>query len=339
MKNISTGNYNLIEDTHLRECIEKVLENNQYHGYSSPKGIKELRTKISSILETLWHFSIDPSNLLITTGSQQSIHLIIDAFLKEKEKILIEEPTYFGAIKVFQNQKLKMMGIPIQEEGINLIELEKKILEEKPKWIYVVPTFNNPTGYAWSKENRIRFLELINRYHLFVIEDDPYSLINLSDQHYPSLYQLNHGKNVIYLGTFSKYISSSINVGYILADSDIISKLYGYKESYDLCTSLFHQQVILTYLETYDLIQEVQDKISHYKKCLNDSFKKLRKEYKDHIEITIPKGGLFFLVRFKNKDTLPLLQDQQTYFIHPQKDQYVRVNICSILEEEKDTKA
>lgn len=331
MENISTGNYNLINDTHLKESIGKVLVNNQYHGYSSPKGIKELRTKISSILEGLWNLSVSPSDILITSGSQQSIYLIIDAFLKENENILIEEPTYFGAIKVLKNKKLNMIGISIEPEGIDLIELEKKIIEEKPKWIYVIPTFHNPTGYAWQEQNRIRFLEIINRYNLFVIEDDPYSLINLSDQNYPSLYQLNQGKNIIYLGTFSKYISASINVGYILADSNILSKLYEYKESYDLCTSLFHQQVILTYLETFDLIKEVQDKIPYYKKCLNHSLEKLRKEYKDDIEVTIPKGGLFFLVHFKKENILPLLQDKQTYFIHPRKDKYVRVNICSEL--------
>ena len=337
MKNISTGNYNIVSKEKLRICIEKVLEDNKYHGYSSPKGIKELRNKISSMLEKLWRMPVNPSNMIITSGSQQSIHLITDAFLKE-EKLLLEQPTYFGAIKVFKHQKTNMIGVSIQEDGIDLIELEKKIVEEKPKWIYVVPTFHNPTGYAWSKENRIRFLELVNCYQLLVIEDDPYSLLNLSKEEYPSLYQLNHGKNVIYLGTFSKYISSSINVGYILADSSIISKLYEYKEFYDLGTSLFSQQVVLTFLEKFNLLEEIQKKIPTYQKYYQLSLEKLQKEYGDKIECTVPKGGLFFLVHIKSKVELPLLQDKQTYFITPTQDQYIRVNICSITEE-KDTKS
>ena len=277
-KDISSGNHNLINDKNLRFCIEKVLDDNQYHGYSSPKGMKELRLQISFLLEDLWKQEIDSSNMIITSGSQQSINLVIDAFLKESDSILIEQPTYFGAMKVFRSKKLNMIGISIHEDGIDLEELERKIIEEKPKVIYVVPTFNNPTGYTWSIENRNRFLELVNRYHLLVIEDDPYSMIHFSNQKYPSLYQLNHGKNIIYLGTFSKYISASINVGYILAEDSTISKLYGYKEAYDLCTSLFQQQVILTYLRNFNLISEIESKISDYKKLLERWKYKIKKD-------------------------------------------------------------
>lgn len=330
MKNISSGNYNVINDTNLKLCIEKVLEKNQYHGYSSPKGIKELRIKISSILEELWKLPIDPRNMIITSGSQQSINLVIDAFLKERESILVEQPTYFGAMKIFKNKKLNMIGVSIHQDGIDLIELEKKIIKEKTKAIYVVPTFNNPTGYAWSKENRVRFLELINRYGLFVIEDDPYSMIHFSDEEYPSLYQLNQGKNIIYLGTFAKYISASINVGYILAEEDIISKLYEFKEGYDLCTSLFHQQVVLTYLENFNLISEIENKIPIYKKYLEKSLQEIKKYYGNEIEYTNPKGGLFFLVHVK-KGSLPFY-DNQTYFIDQKDNNYIRVNICSTLE-------
>lgn len=331
VKDISSGNHNLINDKNLRFCIEKVLDDNQYHGYSSPKGIKELRLQISSFLKELWKYEVNSSNMIITSGSQQSINLVIDAFLTEKDNILLEQPTYFGAMKIFKNKKINMIGIPIYEDGIDLRELERKITEEKPKAIYVVPTFNNPTGYAWSLENRIRFLELVNHYHLLVIEDDPYSMIHFSKQEYPSLYQLNHGKNIIYLGTFAKYISASINVGYILAEESAISKLYEYKESYDLCTSLFHQQVILTYLKNFNLISEIENKIPNYKKLLEKSLSKIKEDYGDYIEYTNPKGGLFFLVHIK-KGLLPF-QDKQTYFIDKTKDNYIRVNICSNLEE------
>lgn len=331
IKDISSGNHNLINDKNLRFCIEQVLNDNQYHGYSSPKGIKELRLQISSFLRELWKYEVDSSNMIITSGSQQSINLVIDAFLTEKDSILVEQPTYFGAMKIFRSKKINMIGISIHEDGIDLEELERKIIEEKPKAIYVVPTFNNPTGYAWSLENRIRFLELVNHYHLLVIEDDPYSMIHFTDQEYPSLYQLNHGKNIIYLGTFSKYISASINVGYILTEESTISKLYEYKEAYDLCTSLFYQQVILTYLKNFNLISEIENKISNYKKLLEKSLSKIKKDYGDYIEYTNPKGGLFFLVHIK-KGSLPF-QDKQMYFIDNTKDNYLRVNICSNLEE------
>ena len=156
-------------------------------------------------------------------------------------------------------------------------------------------------------------------------------MIHFSNQKYPSLYQLNHGKNIIYLGTFSKYISASINVGYILAEDSTISKLYGYKEAYDLCTSLFQQQVILTYLRNFNLISEIESKISDYKKLLERWKYKIKKDYGNDIQCTDPKGGLFFLVHFK-ENNFPF-QDKQTYFIDEARDNYIRINICSNLEE------
>lgn len=336
MNSLSSGNYNIIQENHIKESIKIVLDNNQYHGYSSPKGIKELRTRISLFLKELWNYEVNPSNMLITSGSQQSIHLVIEAFLNSNDGILVEQPTYFGAIKVFQNKKLNMTGIPIYEDGIDLVELEKMILEKKPKCIYVVPTFNNPTGYAWSKENRIRFLEIINRYHILVIEDDPYSLIHFSNQEYPTLYQLNKGKNVIYLGTFSKYISPSINVGYILADKKSICALYQYKEAYDLCTSLFHQQVVLTYLEHFDLIQEIKNRIPKYQKYLIRMQKHIKEKFGNQVDFTIPKGGIFFLVHFKNGKVPITLEDHQSYFINQLNQEYTRINICSLLDKERD---
>lgn len=332
MNSLSSGNYNIIQEDHIKESIEIVLNKNQYHGYSSPKGIKELRTRISLFLKELWNYEINPSNMLITSGSQQSIHLVIEAFLNQNDVILIEQPTYFGAIKVFQNKKLDMTGIPIYEDGIDLLELERMIRERKPKCIYVVPTFNNPTGYAWSKENRMKFLEIVNHYNILVIEDDPYSLINFSNQKYPSLYQLNQGKNIIYLGTFSKYISSSINIGYILADNESIHTLYQYKEAYDLCTSLFHQQVILTYLEHFDLIQEIKDRIPVYQKCLILMHKYIKEKFGNQVDYTIPKGGIFFLIHFKKKNIPQALKDKQNYFLDISKQEYIRVNICWILK-------
>ena len=117
---------------------------------------------------------------------------------------------------MLKKRNIKLIGIDLQEEGFNLVELEQKIIKYSPKLIYVVPTFNNPTEYSWTDKNRKKFLQIINKYNIIVLEDDPYSLINFSKSKYKSLYNLNKGKNIIYLGTFSKLISPSINVGYVL---------------------------------------------------------------------------------------------------------------------------
>ena len=218
--------------------------------------------------------------------------------------------------------------------GLVLKDLEDKISEFKPKLIYVTPTFNNPTGYAWNNEYRQEFLKIINKYNLLVIEDDPYSLINFSDYCYKSLYELNAGKNIIYLGTFSKYISPAINVGYILCSDEIMTTLYTYKESFDLCTSLFVQYVVLDYLKNNKLMAVIKNKISIYKNLLNKSIIELKELCKeDIVSYTIPQGGLFFNVKFKNKISCLELLNSNKYYINGEHNNETRINICSNMKD------
>lgn len=328
MQNLSSGNYNIINENKIKKSIQRVINNHQYNYYSSPKGIKELRIKISELISNLWDFQINYNNMLITTGSQQSINLITDILLKKHDSIIIEQPSYYGAINVFRNKNLNMIGVPINENGIDLINLEKQIIKSKAKVIYAVPTFNNPTGYAWSDKNRKEFLNIINKYNITVIEDDPYSMINFTDEKYESLYKLNNGKNIVYLGTFSKLISPSVNVGYILVNNETINKLYKTKESYDLCTSLFNQYVVLDYLSNNDLVEEIHQKIPLYKKKIEFLQKELINIYGENIEFSKMKGGLFFLIKFMNHQVPKQFNDGLEYFIDNNYKNYLRINIC-----------
>ena len=251
--------------------------------------------------------------MIITNGSQQSLNILSNILLHSGDTIFIEQPTYSGTIKVFKNKDINLVGIDLLEDGINLIELEEKIKQYKPKVIYVTPTFNNPTGYSWSNKKRKEFLKIINKYNILVIEDDPYSLINFTTNKYDSLYKLNKGKNIIYLGTFSKYISPSINVGYIITNT-YIDELYKEKELNDLCTSTFIQLVVLDYLKNNNIKELIYKKINKYKKLYNKTIKYLKE---NNIEYSSSKGGLFIHLRFNNK-------------IDNNHDNESRINICSI---------
>ncbi|MDO4283584.1 MAG: PLP-dependent aminotransferase family protein [Clostridia bacterium] len=330
MENLSSGNNNIINEKKIKESIQRVINTKKYNHYASPKGIKELRIEISKLINKLWNFKISASNILITTGSQQSINLVSDILLHQGDTILIEQPTYSGTIKIFRNKSIHMIGINISEDGIDIQALKKAIIQNDPKLIYVVPTFNNPTGYAWEYENRLAFLSIINQYHITVIEDDPYSMLNFTNQKYDSLYKLNNGKNIIYLGTFSKLISPSINVGYIIAESSVINELYQYKESYDLCTSLFNQYVILDYLENNDLQAEINLKIAKYQQLLKNTEYDLKNKYKDNIIIHHPKGGIFLFIKFLNIPIPPTFENGSNYFISKIDNHYSRVNICCL---------
>lgn len=329
--NKSLGTYNIFDNKGINRSIENVLKGNiNFNTYTTPKGLQELRIEISKFLYKIWNYEVDYNNMLITTGSQQSINIISSSLINDGDVVLIEQPTYFGAIDVFKKRNIKLVGIDLQEDGLDLVELERKIIKYSPKLIYVVPTFNNPTGYSWSNKNRKEFLKIINKYNILVLEDDPYSLINFTKSKYKSLYNLNKGRDIIYLGTFSKLISPSINVGYILSDK--VDLLYLYKKSFDLCTNAFSQYVVLDYLRNNDLNNVIKCKTKIYKTLLKKSIKKLNSNYKNRIEYySIPKGGLFYLVKFKDKISEDEFEDGSNYFISKKANNVTRINICSEL--------
>ncbi|MBE5738894.1 MAG: PLP-dependent aminotransferase family protein [Clostridiales bacterium] len=332
MANKSSGIYNVIDTDGINRSILNVMQSGEdFNTFTTPKGLRELRQEIAKFLDALWHYEVDYQRMLITTGSQQSLNLLTYSLLKEGDTVLIEEPTYYGAIDCFKKKGVKLVGVRLFEEGIDLEDLESKIVEYKPKCIYVSPTFNNPTGYAWSGDCRVRFLEIINKYNVLVIEDDPYSLMNYTENEYKSLYQLNDGKGVVYLGTFSKYISPSINVGYILASADMIDTLYSFKESFDLCTSLFSQMVVLDYLKNNDLQKIIQSKVVIYKMLVKQIMDEIIEKYGDKIEsFSDIKGGLFLTAKFKGEVPKEDFSDLSRFYISGTHESEARINICSV---------
>lgn len=329
--NRSLGIYNLIDKDKINDSISRVINSkDNFYTYVSPKGLKALRIKISDFLYNAWCYKVDNKDILITSGSQQSINLIAYSLLSAKNTIFIEQPTYFGAIDVFKKRNINLIGIDLTEDGFDLQELEEKIIQYLPKLIYVTPTFNNPTGYAWSNKKRKEFLKLINKYNIIVVEDDPYSYISFTKYKYHTLYELNNRRNIIYLGTFSKLISSSINVGYIICESKYMNAIYSYKKSFDLCTSAFFQYVILDYLTNYDVLELTRLKISKYKELLNNSITNIKYNYKNEIiDYTKSKGGLFYVVKFKHKVNEELYDNLNSYYLDEGHEFETRINICS----------
>lgn len=333
MINKSSGVYNLIDKDGINKSINNVLSSGvDFNTYSSPKGLKDLRIEISKFLSCIWNCETNFNDMLITSGAQQSINLIVYSLLKEGDVVFIEEPTYFGAIDVFKERNVNLVGFNLENNDYDFNDLESKIIKYKPKFIYVTPTFNNPTGNAWNNDIRKKFLDIVNRYNVLVIEDDPYSLINYSDYNYKSLYQLNNGKNIFYIGTFSKYISPSINVGYILCDKSFMSSIYSFKESFDLSTSLFLQYVVLDYLKNNNLIKVIKNKIVVYKNLLHKTQDELLIKYGESIDcFSNIKGGLFFTIKFKNKIPRKEFCDMNKFYISTTYDNETRINICSFM--------
>ncbi|MDR1300696.1 MAG: PLP-dependent aminotransferase family protein [Candidatus Nomurabacteria bacterium] len=286
----------MIQEEKIKQCLRELVDtDSDIYNYATPKGLKELRVNIAKYLDKKLNSKVNENNILITSGSQQSIYLLSRVLSNQGDTIASEEPTFFGAIAVFKEIGVEVLTVEINDDGINLNELREKISSSHPKFIYVVPTFHNPTGISWDNTQRKDFLKIINEYGVTVIEDDPCSELNYTDDDFKTLYELNEGKNIIYLGTFSKLICPSLSVGYILADNAIIERLYEYKLLNDMNTSLFIQKFVNLYLEKYNIVEDIAMKKAQYQKNARLIKEKLSNEF-DNISFSNMRGGLFMTV-------------------------------------------
>lgn len=286
----------------ILKSFEKSLQ------YGPTEGILPLRETILKMEKESGVKEIEVENIIVTTGSQQGLDLISKVFLNPREKVIVEAPSYLGAIQAFNLFEAKFISVPLDEKGIKTEILREKLKENKDaKFIYLVPTFHNPAGVTLTLERRKEILDLAEKYDIPVIEDDPYSKIRYEGQNLPSLLSLDRTKNVIKLGTFSKMISGGLRLGWVVAKREIIEKLVLAKQPSDLCSPPFTQYlanefIIRGYMEEYLKVVRKE-----YKKKRDKMLSALEK-YCQKVSWVKPEGGLFFWLK-TNADTDELAKE------------------------------
>jgi len=219
--------------------------------YGTTEGYLPLREMIARHTAR-YGIKITPDNILITSGSQQALDLLGKVFINPGDRILVEEPTYLGALQAWNAYGAEYVTVPMDEDGMITDALEEA-LRTGPKFIYVLPNFQNPTGVTLSVERRQALLELADRYGVPIIEDDPYGQLRYEGNHLPSVVTLDgqfresgsmpYRGNVIYLSTFSKTLSPGIRLAWVVAPQEVIRKLVQAKQGADLHTATFNQMV------------------------------------------------------------------------------------------------
>jgi len=289
-----------VED--LKEIIYEVMENEPKIAlqYSATEGDQILKKELvkHSIKEGI---QVNEDNILITTASQQGLDLIAKIFINRGDKVILELPSYVGGLGAFNAYGADMIGVPQDEEGMSATILRQKLLElkskdEKPKFIYIVPDFQNPAGMTMSLKRRKEIIEISHEFNVLILEDSPYRELRFEGKPVPSIYSLDDQNQIILLGTFSKILAPGFRVGWVLAHPDIINKLVVAKQSTDLCSSAFSQRILGRFLEKGCLEKNIEKikKMYHKKRDLMvESFEKYMPE---GVSWTTPKGGLFLLV-------------------------------------------
>jgi 2-aminoadipate transaminase len=249
--------------------------------------------------------NITPDNILITSGSQQALDLLGRIFVNRGDRLLVEAPTYLGALQAWNAYGAEYVTVPIDENGMVTDNLEEA-LRTGPKFIYVLPNFQNPTGVTLSIERRRQLIDLADRYGVPIVEDDPYGQLRFEGDHLPSVVSLDnqfrensdacYRGNVIYLSTFSKILAPGIRLAWVVAPSEVIRKLVQAKQAADLHTATFNQMVAFEVARGGFIDRHVWLIRRVYSERRNIMLEAMRQHFPPGVSWTHPQGGLFLWV-------------------------------------------
>jgi 2-aminoadipate transaminase len=241
---------------------------------------------------------LDRDDTIVTTGGQQVIDLVAKTLIDPGDVVIAEGPTYPGAVPVFLAYQADVVQIEMDSAGMRVDLLEETLARlaregRRPKFIYTVPTFQNPAGVTMSLSRRRRLVELAHEHELLVLEDNPYGLLRYEGDGLPPLYALDGGVFVMYLGTFSKILSPGIRLGWVAAPPPVLEKINLGKQGVDLCTSTLSQLMVQAYFERGHWRDYVDSLTDVYRKRRDTMLDALAEHFPPQAEWTRPQGGLF----------------------------------------------
>ena len=261
--------------------------------YGATPGWGPLRESVAEMVARKG-ISAEKSDIVILTGSSQGIDLVSKIFLNDGDVILTEAPTFLGALQTFRTYRAEPVGVRVDEGGMDMADLEDKLVKTHAKVIYTIPTFQNPTGRTLDAARREKMLGLAKKYGAIILEDDPYGDLRYSDEPVKPIFTLDHAEDtVIYLGSFSKVISPGLRVGFAVAKPEIIQKMTIAKQGADVHTSNLSQAIVDKYIRSGKLYPHIQECCAYYTVQRDAMVNAIRKYLPDTVRYTVPDGGIF----------------------------------------------
>ena len=280
----------------MKAALDAVLDENGRTAlqYGQTEGWKPLREHIVKRLEKRNNIHTDPEHILLTAGSQQGLDFMGKLFLDPGDVVVMESPSYLGAINAFKQYECKFAEVPTDENGMIMSELDRILTEtEHVKLIYVIPDFQNPSGRTWPLERRKEFMEIINRHHVVAIEDNPYGDLRFKGEYLPALKSMDPEENIVYFGTFSKILAPGFRIGWTVASAAITEKLNLIAQAAVLQTSTINAMAIAKYLDMFDIDEHVAKILPVYKHRCELMIQTMRECFPPEVKFTDPDGGLF----------------------------------------------
>ena len=270
--------------------------------YGATEGYQPLREQLAQFMASKGAQDVAPENLIVTTGSQQALDLLGKTLINPGDKVIVEGPTFLATIQCFRLYGAELISAPIDGNGVKTDELEQLMAEHQPKFVYLIPTFGNPSGALLSLERRKKVLELAVKYQTLVVEDDPYGDLFFGAPPPPSLLALSSqvpGSRalLVHCGSLSKVLSPGLRVGWMIAPADLLANATLCKQFSDAHTSTFAQATAAQYLKAGRMPATLAKVRAVYAERAQAMAEALRRELGGAIEFVQPQGGLFFWLR------------------------------------------
>lgn len=282
----------------FKQMSKLVLEENGANAlqYGPAEGYEPLRKQIAERMKKS-SVEIDPSNILITSGSQQGLDFSAKIFINPGDIIICESPSYLGAINAFNAYEPDYIDIKTDDDGMVMEDLEYALKNnDNVKLIYVIPDFQNPSGKTWSLDRRKQLVELANKYNVVIVEDNPYGELIFEGEMLPAIKHFDTEDRVIFLGTFSKIFSPGLRIGWAASGKEIIHQFNLCKQGADLQSSTISQMELSKFLDNYDIEEHINKIIEVYRRRRDLMLGTMKEVFPKEVKYTYPKGGLFIWV-------------------------------------------
>lgn len=269
-------------------------ESNTALQYSITEGYPRLREAVAARQKRRFHVGGEGDLTVITSGGQQGLELACKVMCNEGDVVICENPSFIGALNAFRSLGTKLIGIELDNDGINIASLERALSENpRTRLIYVIPTFHNPAGITMSYAKRRAVYELALKYGVVILEDNPYGELRFAGEDIPPIKSMDDKGIVIYCGSFSKILSPGIRVGFMCAPAEIVQKVVVAKQVEDVHTGIFFQMICERFLNDFDTDGHIEKIRVLYRRKCNLMLSEMDKHFPAAVQYTRPEGGLF----------------------------------------------
>jgi 2-aminoadipate transaminase len=298
----------------VEELEESAVEAFQNHGrgllqYAGSQGFLPLRKWIARRYTSMFDVTVSAENIVITSGSQQTIDIMSKLFINAGDEIIIEKPTYLGGIQAMSAYSPSFLPVNLLTDGPDLIAVEKICRQYSPKFMYAIPSFQNPSGICYSGEKRKELAALLRNNNLLLLEDDPYFELRFrGGQQKPIFFYAP--RQVCWTGSFSKMIAPGIRLGWVILPNELVSSFVRAKQSTDLHTNNLSQYIVYNYLKNNNIDLHLQTIRKAYRQQCADMMFAINKHMGNNIEMNAPDGGMFLWLKLpENIDSEKLVQN------------------------------